>query len=163
MANIVPIQEDKSDKNYKRKVYEDIFSRIVSTQETYHNLTRELLKKISSAIPKTKEEVEMLTRSEAQIDVLNNHVGRLEDLKYFCSISLLSEGALITSEELSHTITLVEQLIIIAEMELESDETFVSDWADKKIDLFEQIREVLLQILEHKLRRKHKIGESEIH
>ena len=163
MANLVPLSESTKKHNYRREVYEQIFGDIVSVQETYHNLTRELIKKTSVAVPQNEEEVRKLLVAEDQIKILNNHIGRLEDLKYLCSLTLLSEGSLITSEELGNTISLVEELIMIADQEGDSPEEFIADWAKTKLALYEKIRDVLFQILDHKMKRKQNIGEMDLH
>jgi len=163
MTDIVPVEGLHSRQNYKREAYEMIFTKIVLIQETYHKLVRELIKSISSSIPASKQDVEKIIRAEEQVDILSAHIGKLEDLKYFSSLALLSEGGLITSEELGYAISSATEMINIAKIELESDESFIKNWAIQKIDLLEQIEEVMLQILDHKTKRKTKIGEIKIH
>lgn len=162
MTKLVPVTPE-SKQNYKRDVYEDVFAQLVQVQETYHNLARELIKKTSASIPKSKDEVEQLLASDSQIEVLNDHIGRLEEIKFLSGLALLSEGALITDSEISSAIGTTEELLGVAETEYKSEENAINKWAKQKVDLFEKIKEIFLQILEYKLNKKHKMGEMELH
>jgi len=164
MSNIVHVdQSDTNDFNYKREAYDLIFTKIVAVQETYHALIREMIKGISSTIPSSQDDVNRIDLAEDQIDLMSTHVGKLEDLKYFASLALLSEGSLITLDELGYALSSIDQMAAVATLETKSDQGFIRSWAKQKLELFEQATEILNQILDHKIKRRHKIGEIEIH
>ena len=143
--------------------YTKIYTKIVIVQETYHNLVRELIKKIASLLPKNQVEYDLLTTIDAQIIAIDRHISKLEEIKYFLSLSVLTNGASIQDSDLTAALILIEEMTSIAKIELTSSETFVQSWATKKIELFDDAKEALYQVFQHKVERATKVGIINIH
>jgi len=159
---LVKTSEKPKTSNYRRLVFEQVFKSLVDVQQAYHNLTRKLIK-ASMLIPKDKQQVDELEHIDRQIEYLNSHISKLEQIKFYCSMTILTEGSVVTSTELGHAIELIELFLEFAYEERKSKEDFISSWALQKIELFEELSDIMLQIFESKTKRQQKVGEVKIH
>ena len=76
---------------------------------------------------------------------------------------MLTEGALIGDDELSATILMTEELLAVADKELENTkDEIIETWAQEKISIMNETLEALYGILEHKTQRKLETGTKKI-
>lgn len=146
----------------KKYVFSEIYFKAVDIQSSYMRVVKQLTKKISSSIPKNLEDYEELNILEQQVDAAERNFKTIEQVKYVISLALLTESSQATDEEMMKTISLVEDLDKIAQIEVVSDDETLKTWALSKQELWETIRQNLLVMLNYKYMRKVELGEMTI-
>lgn len=138
----------------KRQLYEQVYTSLTNVQRSYENITQHLSKYIGVTIPKTPEDVEMLDGAHRNIIVANDSITRVEDVKFVCSLALLSDSALVSAQEISFIIETLDELLQTASREQKAGDDAVADWALMKEKCFLEVRKVLLELLNYKLKRQ---------
>jgi hypothetical protein len=147
---------------HRKDAFTRIYSKLVDVQNSYRGISKQLSQTIHTMIPKNTEEVYQITALENQVNISERNIDRIEDLKFYCAISMLTEGALIDDNEITIAILLVEELIETARSEASSEDSYIKDWAADKMTIFENVRLGLLSIMTHKVDRKKDLGEINI-
>jgi hypothetical protein len=142
-------------KNQRREVYTRVVYNLSDIQASYRKIIRYLDKR--AADPYIDESLRL--ELEKQIDIAIKNIERLESIKYFSSLALLTEGVLVTDEEISEIVISLEELMNICDFERDqSDEITVQNWAEEKKNIYDTLRQSLLAIFSYKLDHKKKLG-----
>jgi hypothetical protein len=146
-------------KNQRRDTYAKVANSLSDIQASYRKIIRYLDRR------SVGQDVEETLRAELdkQIEIATKNIERLELIKYFSSLALLTEGALVTDDEISEIILSLEELINVCDFEYgQSEESTVQYWADEKKNIYNTIKENLLSVLSYKIGHKKKLGEITI-
>jgi len=145
----------------KTDAFEYIYNNLTSVQEMYRKMISHFsrqLWEIDEIDSKNKEKISLKNMFNKNIDLANDSLYRLEKIKYFSSIAILTEGSQISEEQLSDIIVDIDHLLNISELESKVPDKDLVDWVDEKIQYFKSTRNVFLQILGHKVKSKNKRG-----
>lgn len=143
----------------KKEIHREMFTGLLQLQSSYVNVSEQLTKQYHLLIPKNEAEVERLGALEQQIQVAKTNNGKIEEIKYWTSIALLTDGALITDDELMGAILSSEELIRVAQQESQSEEPDIITWAKDKLAILERVNRALYDVMDHKMHRKEELGE----
>lgn len=148
---------------WKRRVYSQIYTKLVNMQNSYRGIAKNLSQTFYATVPRNKEEIYQLDAIEKQIRVAEQNCKTLEEVKYWSTMALLTEGSLIKDEELTGAILMLEDLLHVADKERRmSDDESILVWANDKIEIIEDTLQVLYGVLEHKTNRALETGEIKI-
>jgi hypothetical protein len=147
---------------HRKEAFINIFSKLVDVQNSYRGIVKHLSQRLHTIIPKTTEEVKLLDGLEQQVSVAERNIDKLEEVKFYCSLALLTEGALIQDNELTIAILTLEELIETARSEVQIEDEYIKNWAQEKMLTFEDARNSLLSVMTHKVDRKKEIGEIQL-
>lgn len=150
-----------TDTSHKRKIYEQIYSELTSIQRSYMSIAQQLSRHIED-IPSTPEEVKAIDYTESQITLANENIARIEEVKYVCSLAFLSDGALITSLEISAAINALDLFLDTAKIEKGAIDKTIASWAATKEINFKETRKILIDLLSYKMKRQVQFNRMEI-
>lgn len=144
------------DYNQKKNSYHYVYSVLSSMQRSYRRALKLLVE---------QDALGELDRAEEQIGAIENCIDKLDLIKENISLAHLTEGALISDDELAISTNLVDAFLKIVE---EEKEYFLSDdvllqWTLQKEKELNIIKDTFLLTLSHKLSHKNKLGLIEKH
>ena len=146
----------------KRQLYDKVYTSLTNVQRSYGSISQHLSKYIGVTIPKTPEDVAMLDAAHRNILIANDSITRVEDVKFICGLALLSDGALVGNEEVAIVIESLDELIFMADKEQEIGDIIVAEWAATKAKSFSEVKKVLLELLNYKLKRQTHFNKTEL-
>ena len=147
----------------KKFSYEQVYINLTSIQRNYNNIIQYLSKKIGESIPSSLSQVEDIDMMERQIKIASELNVQIEELKYYCSLSFLTDGILSSEEEISYALDILDSFLTTIEIELRSDEAQVREWARVKKEHLEDIKHALLLFLGNKISRQINLNKREVH
>lgn len=147
---------------FKKQIHKDLYMSILQLQRSYLNVAEQLSKQCNLLIPKTEDDVKRLGEIEQQVQVAQLNYAKLEEIKYWTSLTMLTDGALVSDDELTAALCMVEELYEVAQHESNSPEQEIAEWAKKKLDIFEKVNNGLYAMFDHKKNRKEALGEITI-
>ena len=152
-------------KSQRKQIYHYLCNTLASMQRMYRTVLIQLVREVSSSIPKDAEEVLRLNGFESQITLAETCIDNLEILKECFAVAYLSDGALSSEEEIISAMKMVDQFLDVTRLERENygtDEVLIS-WIDTKDKQLNQVKDALSSILAHKLNHKNSLGALEKH
>lgn len=143
--------------NYKRQLNQQVYDQIGLMILSYEEIVEKLIRKsIHTSYDEEVDSYDILL-IESQIENGKRYVDQLREIQFWSMITILSDGGLINETELTTILTIINDLLNIASDELKNKQ--LADWASDKIIVLDQIRDVLLQIFQHKVQIKTKRGD----
>lgn len=143
---------------FKKQIYLDLYNKLLSVQKSYEEVDIQLREKIISLIPRDETDIARLDLLKHQLEVVGLNKEKLEEIRYWCNLAVLTEGSLISSDELSNLIVSLEGLVLVASNEAKGTDPSIIIWAEEKVVVFQGALDILYRILEHKLQRKLDTG-----
>lgn len=157
------MSKDLSRVDNKAISYEQAYLNLTSIQQSYGSIAQYLNRKIGEAIPSSLLHIEEADLMEKQILIANESSIQLEELKYYCSISFLTNGVKSSEAQLTYAIEILDNFLIIIELELKAEEAQVRRWALIKKEQLSQIKSVFIALLSSKIDRQINLGRREVH
>jgi hypothetical protein len=148
--------------NHKRLVYEQVYVGLTNVQRSYEKISQHLIRFVDAAIPKTPEEVSLLDSASRNIKLASDNITRVEDVKFICGLAILTEGAMVTSEEISFIIESLNDLIVNSDNEKEVGDEAIVEWASMKKSCFQEVQRILFELLNYKLNRQVHFKKTEL-
>ena len=146
--------------SYKRNLNRQIYDQLSLIISSYENIIEQLIRQsITDSYTNNLDDYD-LALMDAQIDDSKKHISYLRDIQYWTSVIILSDGSLAEASEVGNVIEVIDIILEITSKELKDKN--IADWAADKIIILDQIRDVLSQILQHKIKVKNKRGEITI-
>lgn len=146
----------------KREAFEVIYQNLTRLQGSY----RQMVLQCSKQLWRTQQlahdvnlfDVELQHNLEKNIQIAEDTIMRLERIKYHSSVAILTEGASTTEKDLAQTINEIELLVNVAQVE--ADDSEMNSWASEKIEQLDNTKNVLLQVLNHKIDTHIRLGKA---
>jgi hypothetical protein len=147
----------------RRESCERIYRNLASIQRNYNYVAQFLSKEVASVVPANQEDVENMDAIEEQIKTANQMSFQIEELKYYCSLAIVSDGVLIKEDEMSYALDIIDAHLSIADLEIESDDSYLREWAETKREHYVDVESVLLAILNDKIDHQVNLNKKEAH
>lgn len=146
----------------KREAFEVIYQNLTRLQNSYRQMVLQCSKQLWRT-QQLAEDVDLLDLElqhnlEKNIQVAEDTIMRLERIKYHSSVAILTEGASSSEKDLAQTINEIEMLVNVAEVE--ADDSDMNSWASDKIEQLDNAKNVLLQVLNHKIDTHIRLGKA---
>ena len=146
--------------SYKRNLNRQIYDQLSLIISSYENIIEQLIRQsITDSYTNNLDDYDLALMG-AQIDDSKKHISYLRDIQYWTSVIILSDGSLAEASEVGNVIEVIDIILEITSKELKDKN--IADWAADKIIILDQIRDVLSQILQYKIKVKNKRGEITI-
>lgn len=152
--------------NHRREHYLLIMENLFKLQKTYSQAQNYLNIRVDQFIPKTEDEIEEWDLIADQIEACKSAIDKLESIKNCFSLGFLSEGGLITVEDLFKAVVLLEKFLEAVEEEkaaLLSNEDYYLNFLNSKEAQLSNVKVILETLLEYKLERRHDFNQLEKH
>lgn len=146
----------------KKEAFEVIYQNLTRLQGSYRQMIMQCAEQLWHVrfSPHENEPYNFdLQRSlEQNMKIAEDTIIRLERVKYNCSLAILTEGTNLSEKDLSSTINEIELLVQVAKIEASTKDTEINEWAIDKIEHLDNTKNVLLQVLNHKIDAQVKLG-----
>jgi hypothetical protein len=146
----------------KREAFEVIYQNLTRLQSSYRQMimqcSQQLWRSQQIALSADLFDLELQHSLEKNIHIAEDTIMRLERIKYHSSVAILTEGASSTEKDLAQTINEIELLTNVAQIEVGDSE--MNSWASEKISYLDNVKNVLLQVLNHKIDTHVRLGKA---
>lgn len=147
----------------RKEVYEILYNNLTRIQDFYRELSTQcsqhLWQSELSNLPFCEKEESYREELEEAHYASVQHSRNIETIKYKMGLAVLTEGGLISETDLTETIGQIDKMLDEALIEGKGNNT-LKKWTNSKIKYLNDTRNILLQILEHKLVLKIKFEKA---
>jgi len=140
---------------FKRDVFNELNEGISSIQSVYIQLAQDYARQIGKVT--NVEQKKIQEELENAIVSSNFTYTRLEFVKKICGACVLTDGAIVGLDELSKTTKIVDDLLKLFQVESKDKDKYISAWGKTKMQQLSSVKDALLQIMEHKIKRKNNL------
>ena len=148
--------------SYKRETFERMYASLTVIQNVYSKILHENNRQIGAFIPESKEDFRTLNSLEKGVAAANLIIDRLEGIKRVGCAALLTEGSIVKAEEIGEALEISNELIEAFEFEAKAEESNIVHWGRIKVEELEFVKKILLNILDHKIKRTNKLGKNSL-
>lgn len=152
--------------NSRRENFLIIQENLFRLQKTYFQAHSFLSQKLEALEPETEEDYLEWEELTIQLESCLSAIEKLEMIKNCFALGFLTEGSLITIEDLFKAIVLLEKFLTAVDEEKElllSDDEYYIDFLNNKSHQLAEVKDVLEQLLSYKLERRHQFNALEKH
>ena len=152
--------------NSRRENFLIIQENLFRLQKTYFQAHSFLSQKLEALEPETEEDYLEWEELTIQLESCLSAIEKLEMIKNCLALGFLTEGSLITIEDLFKAIVLLEKFLTAVDEEKElllSDDEYYIDFLNNKSHQLAEVKDVLEQLLSYKLERRHQFNVLEKH